>query len=115
VPVTPAERLQAEADLALWRAEQPLPYGEPVPVAVVEEVEAEPEKSDPVTWIDRWRWRIAADDRRKQWHLMRQRELEEERQRIRDIVEKGARQKRDEVFCETRKELIELYSTLKGE
>ena len=94
VPVTPAEHLQAEADLALWRAEQPLPYGEPVPVAEVEEVEAEPEKLDPVTWLDRWRWRIAADDRRKRWHLMKQQELEAERQRIRDIVAMGVFAKR---------------------
>ena len=97
VPVTPAERLQAEADLALWRAEQPLPYGEPVPVEESEEVEAEPEKPDPVTWIDRWRWSMEIQiDRKDLFRLAMAEVLERQKEVARYVEHRAAIRKGDE-------------------
>jgi hypothetical protein len=117
-PVTRAERRQAETEAALEREDRDdtertycgLDEGTG-PQA------AEGTEEDPVTYADRWRWTIEAfwQVETLPWHMMTPEEREREEGKIRRIVDEKSRHKRDEVFTETRKELIELYSKVKGE
>ena len=117
-PVTRAERIQAETEAALEREDRDDPERTYRSLAEGAGPEAaEGEEEDPVTYADRWRWTIEAfwQVETLPWHMMTREEREREENKIRHVVDEKARHKRDEVFTETRKELIELYSIVKGE
>ena len=74
-------------------------------------------EEDAVTKANRWQWTCEAfwAVEKLPWHTMTPEEREREENKIRRIVDEKSRHKRDEVFTETRRDLIELYSIVKGE
>jgi len=100
-----AERVLARFDVA----------GDPEPQERPEAGEAE--EADPVTAADRWEWSGLAwcELDTSRFHLMTMEEIERATRPVEEYVDRQARKKRDEYFGETRKELIELYSKVKGE
>ena len=77
----------------------------------------EAEEPDPVTAVDRWEWAGIAwcEIDTSRLHMMTPEERDRVTEPVVEYVERQARKKRDEYFGETRKELIELYSKVKGE
>ena len=120
-PVTRGQRIQAETEAAMERNERDDPGGAHCGVAEggTEEAAADTEEGeeDAVTPANRWQWTCEAfwEVERLPWHMITPEEREREENKIRRIVDEKSRHKRDEVFTETRRELIELYSKVKGE